>query len=322
MEKAKKGKSCLTVVVRAEGDVLEQFGGQLEACPTLKDTLRSGSTAVLVGQETPGGKDVLFSFLGFERTLSLPETAGSIVEVEDEAKTFTATKKAQAGAGPADDEENVEIKYVKHPNSFEEVCSGVNALVLTNDVRAKARLNRFQVSFAVIQSTATAEDVKARIASGFDATALVVLDVHLTSENAAAALAIADAVVAANIERHVRLVVGPSFTSFARADVLNLPALALAKVPEKTRGLLAGVVPPQIHSFLQADSDTEFTPEKAFFALGVTFDRHGCRRDAVESFLQLSSPTSLHDVSGRAIRGEFFLREILFTLGKLPKFGA
>jgi hypothetical protein len=316
--------------ITADYDVVQTLAKELDQLPNLHNILKNGISAILYHEENDGAvkHNNLLSIIGFERTLNNPETIkkAEATSIPAEAKMAFVKEAEKKSEGAGGDDEVTEIKYVPVPAHLNEITANTKLVAISNDKSILPYFHLFGISY---EFNSLSTSVKTLVEERLMGNNLVIIQAHLPKPEdplTASLLGTIDEVTGALIARtdniHLRVTLGPAFAGLPKESVLNPHHYQTSKLPEAVQSFIKKVEPIQIWQTLQAELDSTLKTEKSYFSLAIVFDTLARRVDRLDAFAKLNSIEGLSLIGYRTIRAPFFFREILFTLGKIPKFGA
>lgn len=334
MDKKLGSKPCLFVNITGNYDVLSKHGEKLDSrLPSLSSLLSEGISVILCHEEGEITKNRfnLLSILGFGNTINDPEYISSLKTRSEDMKVredfLGEDKYTGKGTAAADEDEIPEIKYIKLPRKLNEVAPSTNLLVITNDNELLPHLVKFEISYRLQNWDTTAVDnfTKENPLQRFH---IVFLDCRLPDDDTVSLQLLENldkllgTIKSSHENIQIRFTISPAFTAFNKDSVLYPNKLQLKEFPTGTQEMIKDILPIQIWETLQAEPNPEIHASKLFFSFGCTWDSIGRRIDTITQFKSLNKEDTLQLIGNKTIRGEFFFREILFTLGKIPKYGS
>lgn len=267
----------------------------------------------------------LVNILGFTKSLSEGQKA-----ISSSLPDRVLTEKS-GSQGASLDEDVTEVKTVTHPKKVQEILSGARAFLLTTNQLSKGFANEASLDYifspGCTESTSFLKDFLAKEPSVLKDYDVVFVEMEELSKNGVekGVLVLEQTLQWVIAENH-RLYICfenllnsrtiPEIEKLREKSLLTKDAILRDEIIQK-------VLPLQTSHYFMGNEEKEASPvEETKPAFVLFYAENSCRMDGLVSIKEIEKDENLRKVSGGVIKAEYFLREILFKLGKLPKFGA
>ena len=301
-----------------EGLDLTQKGTQDKVYPSLNQIIEEGNSTVVVDENRVAKEDPLISICSFSQTFKDGFSVNNKVS-EGTPRVFSkaVTEKKKGG----DDEEVIEVKYVSHPQKLSELTDA-SIFVATNSERAASFCDQAEISYLFNKERVNLESIVNNLN---EVKSIDLLIIHLKTEESQRneTLTWLEESVKSSVEHEfLRICFSPFGDSLQIGQLVNKHTEQLNSKNEKAKALIQDIVPTQTWQYYKGKPVLENANVLQSGLLMITNRKELNRADTIKNLEDYLNIDSIARFGGKVIHSFGVLREILFELGKLPKFGA
>ena len=289
-----------------------QKTSQDKTFPLLNKVIEEGNSTLVVDENNISKEHPLISICSFGQTYKDGFSSDSKVS-EGTPRVFAkaVTEKKKGG----DDEEVIEVKYIAQPKKLSELTDA-SIFVATNSEKAATFCEQVEISYLYNK------ELKLRLEEIGSADLLIIhLKVEETQRNEILAW-IEESIKTVDPE-FLRVCFAPFGSSIPIGQLIEKHTEQIASKNENIKSAIQGIVPNQTWQYYKGKPVLENISSLKSALLMITNRKELNRADTIKSINDYSNPTDcVSRFGGKVIHSFGLLREILFELGKLPKFGA
>jgi len=284
----------------------------------LNKIVSEGNTTFLTNNEKIFQSYPLVSILTFGQTFENGfEFSGTVKE--NELRVFQA--KVENKKSDADDE-IIEVKYIQKPTKWAEVSNNLFAIVVTNSKKIADFCELIELSYYYDTKSLSEDEILSKLA---DQKVIDLLILHNCNPSSLKQEELLEGLnkaveVSLNNANFVKIL----FTSFAKnvdSKLIFQKHLKQLEEDEKKKQLLMDLIPNQTWQYNRGELVHQ-SGEGFSLMLLATYKKNQNRTDSIKKLSDYSNVNNYSSIGGNIIVSSGFLREIMFELGKLPKFGA
>jgi len=324
----KASSTIKQIVCFVDGVDLTDNSLKLDTYSNLNKALKEGSSVILLDKKPKSANlSPLISLLWFNETLANGISFDGTI-LENQLKIFDTSKTtSQEKQGTNDEDENTGVKFLRKPKTISEISDAKICIVTQSEDIAKfAEVAEINYIFEKDSSTSfdsLLEEVSAKL-NGLDL-AILHLDVKGKSlESAEKTLAFLDVCVGKHLNTSSLKIIYSLFAEKTPvSEITGIHREQLKNFDSEIRSLVEKIIPRQSWEYTQGEVNDLFVEDKENLRFCLcNYHAKINRTDKITSFEMLKDKASWSKIGGNIIWIAGLLREIMFELGKFPKFGA
>ena len=323
----KTTKHIKQIIIFIEGLDLTSTDINLSNFTNLNKALSEGSSTILVDAKKSNEKiSPLVSLLWFDQSFQNETNFQGKVE-EDSLKTFKPNKNLiNSNGSNNDDNENIEVKFLRNPSKFSEI-SDIKVCIWTNNEQIATFSEFAEISYYYsTKETYQFDKFFSNYQDEANGLELAIINLNLANfsdENINIGLKFIDEFLFQNIgESYLKLIFSPFGVKFDVDDVIQKNKLQIKDYDSKIKNAIESIIPNQTWQYTKGEKNDLFTNYKDLrFCLNITHSKIN-RTDKIDHFSLFKDKENWSKMGGGIIWIAGLLREIMFELGKFPKFGA
>ena len=306
-----------SVVILLEGFDLNQNSQEKPDFPSLNKVIAEGNSTLIIDENQISKTNPLISVLSFAKTFSEGVDANVKVQ-EDSLRIFEGPKIIKENKG-GDDEEIIEVKYISHPKKLSEITDA-SVVVVTDSEKAAKFCELSEINYFYQKNGYSIEEARKKIERPVD---LLILHREATESKRIEVLNwIEDFVNKASFDYDLlRIIFSPFGESLSKEKLLERHREQNSS-SEDVQNALKSIVPVQTWQYYRGKVTLNEVKQIENVMLMITNRKELNRADTIKSISDYTLEDNIGKFGGKVIHSFGVLREILFELGKLPKFGA
>jgi hypothetical protein len=357
LKKAKK-KTLTSVIlnVETENDTLIEDNSKWCELDRFTKTLNEGISTILIRHKQPGlsFRSSLASLLGFAHSLEDFDKEDVFQKGKnlEEVKDYLSKNKPEGYWEKADnspfseqvtqplfrrfplvklsiEEESLsEVIYIERPRKYAEISYNVKAIVVSNNIRNILLCDHIELDY-IYQDTFEAKGFDFHECIEFlkERYDLIIFDLIEHNKQGSASLfpslkKYEDVLLKISDDICYYVAVSPFAKDVNPNDIIDLWKLSDESSDKKYIKLAERLRPRQTWEYLNGEINEKFRLAEKDFLYLFFYESTGSRRDEIKGFEMLLRKQNWNKLGNKLINCNVFFREIVFKLGKLPKFGA
>ena len=302
-----------------ELDLFEKLSQTVDL-PLLNEHIAEGNSTLVLEENEVSIEYPLLALLGFARTYNSGFNFNGQIK-EGSVRTFDAPSRTQTKKNE-NDEEIIEVRYISHPQKFTEITDA-SVLVITNSEKAAKTCEGVEISYIYLKEEHNLENIR-KLIKGSRVWDLLIFHREQKKEQSIDTLTWIEHFLKSNTFAYnsLRLIFAPYARRLSIGDIIQSHELQLQGLKEESQSAIKQIIPKQTWQFYRGTKALE-NSEKISTVLLMINHRKGLNRaDNIHNINEYSSQDTIKIIGGKTIHSDGVLREILFELNKLPKFGA
>lgn len=287
---------------------------------SLNQYISEGNSTLIVDENSVSKTHPLLALFGFARTFSSEfKSTGQIKEGSVRPFEVSSAK----GAKKSDnDEEVIEVKYVSHPNKFSEVTEA-SVLVVTDSKKAAEVCETVEVSYLYSKEQHDLGQIK-NLNKEQKSVDLLIIHREVNKEQSIDTLNWIENILKTKTFTYdsLRLIFSSYGGSLSPRDLIQKHEEQLSVLKEEAQSVIRQILPKQTWQYYKGSTVLENTETISTVLLMINNRKGLNRADPIQSIEEYSDIKNAGRFGGKVIHSAGVLREILFELSKLPKFGA
>jgi len=309
-----------SVVFLLEGLDLHQEVQADNTFPVLNKVITEGNSTLIVDENKVSETNPLISILsfartytnGFEENVSVQEGSLRIFEGNQ------AAKKNQSG----DDEEVIEVKYISHPKKLSEITEA-SVFIVTDSEKAARFCEVSEINYLYQRNGYDINEVRKQIGTDRIVDLLILHREVKESLRIETLNWIENFFNKASFEYDLlRIIFSPFGKSLSADKLIEKHEEQINSSQQEIQGALKSIVPLQTWQYYRGKVALNDVNKIESVMLMITNRRELNRADEIQNIKDYASEDNTSKFGGKVIHSFGVLREVLFEIGKLPKFGA
>jgi len=293
-------------------DVTQKASQDNKPFPLLDKIIEEGNSTLVVDENNIAKEYPLISICSFAQTYKDGFSSDSKVS-EGTPRIFTKAVIEKKKGG--DDEEVIEVKYIEQPKKLSELTEA-SIFVATNSEKAASFCEQVEISYLYNkEGKLKLEEI------GSPDLLIIHLKVGETQRNEI--LALVEESIKTIDHEFLRVCFSPFGSDLPISQLIEKHTEQLGSKEENIKSAIQGIVPKQTWQYYRGKMVLENASCLKSALLMITNRKELNRADTIKNIEDyLNVAECVPRLGGKAIHSLGLLREILFELGKLPKFGA